>query len=271
MDRYVVIGNPVAHSLSPVIHGLFAQQCGEAIDYRRMRVEPGDFTRSVSAFFDGGGCGASVTLPFKAEAFELAQERSDRAQRAGAANFLMNRGGVIFADNTDGVGLVADLVRNLGFAIEGSSILLAGAGGAARGILAPLLSLHPACIVIANRSVERAQSLAQAFADLGCVEACTLDAIPSREFDLLLNATSTSTLGEALPLPHGCLRAGMLAYDLAYGPAARAFVERARSAGARGCDGLGMLVEQAAEAFAMWRGKRPLTHPVLAQLRGAHE
>jgi shikimate dehydrogenase len=189
-----------------------------------------------------------------------------RARLAGAANFLARRGETIEADNTDGAGLVADLVRNLGLALRGIRIALLGAGGAARGVVGPLLAESPAALVIANRTHARAEELAAEFAPLGPVEACPTNALP-RGFDLVINATSTSTTGEALELPHGLLAPGVLAYDMAYGPAARAFTDRARAAGARASDGLGMLVEQAAESYYLWRGTRPHTRAVLEELR----
>ncbi len=266
MDRYAVIGNPVAHSLSPDIHALFARQTGEAIEYGRLLVPTGEFAAHANAFFHGGGCGANVTLPFKIDALEFADERSDRARLAGAANFLMARDGAIFADNTDGAGLVADLTRNLGAMLRGRSILLVGAGGAARGIVAPLLEQEPARLLIANRTVQRAFDIAARFQTLGRVEACALDAIDAGPFDLILNATSTSTRGERLALSGALFGGSTLAYDLSYGPAARPFIEGAQARGARAVDGLGMLVEQAAESFALWRGKRPRTEPVLAEL-----
>jgi shikimate dehydrogenase len=269
MDRYVVIGNPVAHSLSPAIHARFARETGEAIAYDRLLADRDGFDRAARAFFEGGGCGANITLPFKVDAFRFAHDRSARAERAGAANFLMRRADGIYADNTDGAGLVNDLQANLGFELRGKRILLAGAGGAARGVVAPLLAASPGRLLIANRTVARARELAQAFAALGPVEACALDAVGGDAFDLVLNATSTSTHGEPLALDDRIFRPGTLAYDMAYGPAARAFTERARSLGARASDGLGMLVEQAAESFALWRGKRPSTGPVLAELRAA--
>jgi shikimate dehydrogenase len=269
MDRYVVIGNPVAHSLSPTIHAHFARATGDAIAYDRLLIERGAFSSGVRAFFEAGGCGANVTLPFKLEAFEFADARSPRAERAGAATFLMRRADGIFADNTDGAGLVADLANNLGFGIRGKHVLVAGAGGAARGVLAPLLAESPARIVIANRTPGRARELAHAFASLGRVEACALEDVDRAPFDLVLNATSTSTHGIALALDDRVIGPATLAYDMAYGPPARAFTDRARALGARATDGLGMLVEQAAESFALWRGKRPATAPVLAELRSA--
>jgi len=267
MDRYVVIGNPVGHSLSPLIHARFAEQTGDAIEYGRLLVPEGAFAEHARAFFAGGGRGANVTLPFKVDAFEFADVASERSRVAGAVNFLMARGDRIHADNTDGAGLVADLSRNLGVDLRGASILLVGAGGAARGVIAPLLGEKPVRLVIANRTAARAEELARRFAALGAVEACALDAIPASQFDIVLNATSTSTRGERLALPRSVLDNAALAYDMAYGPAARAFVDEARSLGARASDGLGMLVEQAAESFLAWRGRRPETGAVLAELR----
>jgi len=266
MDRYVVMGNPVAHSLSPRIHARFAEQTGEQLEYGRLFV-PEDFATHAREFFAAGGRGANVTLPFKVDAFEFAGAASARARVAGAANFLMARADGIFADNTDGAGLVADLANNLGVVLRGATLLLVGAGGAARGVIAPLLAENPARLVIANRTAARAQELARRFAALGPIEACALDAIPPGGHEVVLNATSTSTKGEKLALAAGVIGPATLAYDLAYGPAAVAFVEQAKSLGARASDGLGMLVEQAAESFLAWRGKRPATAPVLAELR----
>lgn len=268
MDRYAVIGNPVAHSRSPEIHAQFARETGEAIAYERLLAPVGGFARAAREFFAAGGRGANVTLPFKVDAFEFASVRSERATLAGAANWLECRDGVVSADNTDGAGLVADLVSNLGVALAGRRLLLVGAGGAARGVVAPLLAEHPAKLVIANRTPERARELAARFAALGPVEGAGLDEIDGG-FDLVVNATSSSTHGERLGLPRGVLREGVVAYDMAYGPAARAFLGEARAAGARAEDGLGMLVEQAAESFRLWRARRPRTGPVLAALRGA--
>ena len=266
MDRYVVIGNPVSHSLSPTIHAQFALLLGEEIEYATLLAPVEGFAATASRFFEGGGRGANVTLPFKVQAFELARSRSDRASAAGAANFLAARDGGLHADNTDGAGLVADLEGNLGFGIRGSSVLILGAGGAVRGVVAPLLARGPARIVIANRTVETARALARRFAS-SAIEPVALAAIPAERFDLVLNATSTSTRGERLDLPAHAISRGALAYDMAYGPAATAFTEMARSAGARASDGLGMLVEQAAESYFLWRGRRPATGPVLERLR----
>jgi shikimate dehydrogenase len=267
MDRYVVMGNPVAHSLSPAIHAAFARATGEALEYERLLIPAGEFAPHAREFFDAGGRGANVTLPFKVDAFELAQHRSGRAELAGAANFLAMREGTLRADNTDGAGLVRDLVGNHGVRLAGARVLVLGAGGATRGILGPLLDAKTRHLVVANRTAARAAELASRFRARGDLEGVALDAIPRGEYDLVLNATSTSTRGEELRLPAHALPRGAFAYDLAYGTGARAFVERARSAGMRASDGLGMLVEQAAESFELWRGKRPDTAPVLAELR----
>jgi shikimate dehydrogenase len=267
MDRYVVIGNPVSHSLSPAIQSAFARATGETLEYTTLLVPPGKFMLYAQRFFDEGGRGANVTLPYKVNAFHWAGERTERAMIAEAANFLVAREGFIEADNTDGAGLVRDLSSNHDVKLEGASILVLGAGGAARGIVAPLLAAKPSRFVIANRTAARALELAARFRDRGVLEGVALDAIPRDGYDLVLNATSTSTHGEPLPLPAHVLAPGAFAYDLAYGTAARAFVERAKAAGMKASDGLGMLVEQAAESFELWRGVRPDTAPVLAQLR----
>jgi shikimate dehydrogenase len=268
MDRFVVIGNPVAHSLSPEIHARFARATGEAMSYERLLVAPGDFARAAGEFFAAGGCGANVTLPFKMDAFVFARERTPRAEEAGAVNTLALRGGRVLGDNTDGAGLVRDLGVNLGLALAGKRILLLGAGGAARGVAAPLLALAPALLVVANRTVERARELATRFRSAGPIEGVGLEAMGAG-YDLVVNATSASTRGEALAMPRGLFASGALAYDMAYGASARPFLERARAGGARTSDGLGMLVEQAAESFLLWRGKRPETASVIAALRAA--
>jgi shikimate dehydrogenase len=267
--RFVVIGHPVSHSLSPQIHARFASATGIALEYTTLLAPLGEFDASAHRFFAGGGSGANVTLPFKIDALRFADEVSARARLAGAANVLTAREGRIAADNTDGAGLVADLTRNLGLDLRGKRVLLVGAGGAARGVIAPLLALAPATLVIANRTVERADALAREFAALGPIRASALEAIEGAPFDLVLNATSTSTKGESLELPGGTLATGATVYDMAYGPPAHAFLERSRRLGARACDGLGMLVEQAAEAFEAWHGRRPDTAPVLAALRAS--
>ena len=267
MDRYVVIGNPVAHSLSPEIHARFAQETGQVLEYSRLPVPPGEFAAHARRFFDEGGRGANVTLPFKEDAFRFATSASARATQAGAANVLSRSAGGIAADNTDGAGLVRDLTGNLGIGISGRRVLLLGAGGAARGVVGPLLALRPARLAIANRTRSRADALVAAFASLGAIEAMAIEALAAESHDVVINATSSSVRGEPLALPAGVLRANVFAYDMAYGPAARGFLAEAQAAGARASDGLGMLVEQAAESFLLWRGVRPPTAGILAELR----
>lgn len=266
MDRYAVVGNPVSHSLSPRIHAIFARALGESLEYSTLAAPLDAFAATVRAFFDGGGRGLNVTLPFKVEALAFADSASERANAAGAANFLAARGGAIEADNTDGAGLVADLEGNAGFAIASRRVLILGAGGAARGVIAPLLERGPALLVVANRSLERAQELEARFASRGAIRAAGLASIPHERFDLVLNATSTSVHGEPLAIPREAMAPGALVYDMAYGLPARAFLAAAREAGFAARDGLGMLVEQAAESFRLWRGRRPQTAPVLEEL-----
>jgi len=267
MDRYAVIGNPISHSLSPRIHARFAAQLADPVEYSAMLAPLDGFAAVARAFLEGGGRGANVTLPFKLEAFALADVASERARQAGAANFLALREGRIEADNTDGAGLVADLARNLRVDLHGARILLVGAGGAARGVVVPLLAERPARLVIANRDAARARALAARFAAHGPVQGSALGAIPAGGFDLVVNATSASTKGEPLALAEAAWRGAPLAYDMAYGPAAEPFLAAARARGARAADGLGMLVEQAAESWFLWRGRRPATGEVLAALR----
>lgn len=268
--RYCVFGNPVGHSKSPRIHALFAVQTGEPVRYEA-RLAPRDgFADSVTAFIDEGGRGANVTVPFKEEAFRLCTALSERARLAGAVNTLSFADGRILGDNTDGAGLVRDLVSNLNQPLAGRRILLLGAGGAARGALGPLLDAKPAALVIANRSATRADDLAQAFSAHGPVRACRYAELAGTGFDVVINATSASLGGEVPPLPEGVFSATALAYDMMYAKDDTAFLAHARRRGVpRLADGLGMLVEQAAEAFFVWRGVRPQTAPVLAALRGA--
>jgi len=266
--RFVVIGNPVGHSLSPAIHAQFAKETGIALEYTTLLAPLDGFRVAAKIFFLAqDGRGANITLPFKVEALHYATQATDRARLAGAANVLTARGQHIEADNTDGAGLIADLASNLGVSLAGARVALVGAGGAARGAIAPLLAARPASLVIANRTPDRAQVLAKEFASLGPIEPRGLEGLAGGAFDVLINATSTSTHGTPLELPAGALARGALAYDMAYGPAAKPFVEHARGLGARGSDGLGMLVEQAAEAFLVWHGTRPSTASVLATMR----
>jgi shikimate dehydrogenase len=266
-DKYVVIGNPVAHSKSPEIHARFAQQTGEQISYERLLAPLDGFEATVAAFMDAGGRGANVTVPFKLQAYALATELSVRAQAAGAVNTLRFRDGVILGDNTDGVGLVKDIVHNAGVALQGKRLLLLGAGGAARGVLLPLLEQQPAELVIANRTLERATLLVQEFsAPHGVLRACGYDTLAGA-YDVIVNATSASLADALPPLDGAVFAAGALAYDMMYSRDATPFMRFAASHGAAVRDGLGMLVEQAAESFFVWRGVRPDTAPVHAALR----
>jgi shikimate dehydrogenase len=267
-DRYAVFGNPIAHSKSPLIHTLFAAQTGQDLSYEAILAPRDDFAGTLGNAIAGGLRGANVTLPFKEEAFRLSSELSPRAQRAGAVNTLSLRDGRVLGDNTDGAGLVRDLNANLGIDVAGRRVLLLGAGGAARGVIEPILSRSPACLFVANRSASKAQALAQSFAALGPVVGGGYDALADLSFDVVINATSASLAGEVPPVPASAFGPGALAYDMMYSATDTAFVAFARTRGAaRVSDGLGMLVEQAAEAFSIWRGIRPHTAPVLAELR----
>jgi shikimate dehydrogenase len=262
-DRYAVFGHPIAHSKSPQIHAAFARQTGQDMTYEAILAPKDGFADSVAAFIAAGGRGANVTVPFKEDAFRLASRMSPRAKRAGAVNTLRFDADGILGDNTDGAGLVADLTRNLGCALAGKRVLLLGAGGAARGVIEPLLGEQPAEVVIANRTVSRAQELAALFGR--GVSACGFDAV-DEAFDLVINATAASLAGELPPLAPHVFSAATLAYDMMYGRDTP-FLDFARSHGAATADGLGMLVEQAAEAFYLWRGVRPDTAPIIAALR----
>lgn len=267
-DRYAVIGNPVAHSKSPQIHAEFARQTGQDLVYERLLAPVHAFIATANAYRAGGGRGLNVTLPFKGEAFGYAGRLSESAHAAQAVNTLKFEGDAIVGDNTDGAGLVRDLVRNLGCAVAGARVLLLGAGGAARGVIRPLLEQQPTQLVIANRTLAKAQLLAQSFS--GGLEADTYAALADRQFDLVVNATAASLAGELPPLPPGVFARGALAYDMMYGMGETPFLAFARAEGAATCaDGLGMLVEQAAESFFIWRGVRPDTAPVLKLLRHA--
>ena len=268
MDRYCVFGNPIGHSKSPLIHRLFAAQTGEALTYDALLAPLDDFTACAREFFRDGR-GANVTVPFKEEAYRLADQLTARAARAGAVNTLKKLDdGRLLGDNTDGAGLVRDLTVNSGLSLAGQRILLLGAGGAVRGVLEPMLAEGPAELVIANRTVEKAEELARLFADLGPVTASGFDWIDA-PFDLIVNGTSASLTGELPPLAAGLIQPGhTVCYDMMYAKEPTAFNAWAAEQGAvRTLDGLGMLVEQAAEAFLVWRGVRPDSAPVLAELR----
>ena len=277
LDRYCVLGHPVAHSRSPWIHACFARLTGQALSYDACDMTPDGFADGLNALIASGVRGCSITVPFKHLAARLAQHLSPRCQLAQAANVLSLKDGQIWADNTDGIGLVTDIVQHAGVSLRGIRLLLIGAGGAAAGILGPLIDSRPAHIGVTNRTLHRAQSLVeshQALASLQGVELQALDlqAVPSvqtmeRPFDVVINATACSLQGAGVPVGGHVLGRGALAYDLMYGPQAQGFLDWARQHGAVPRDGLGMLVEQAAEAFLIWRGVRPPTVDVVAQLR----
>ena len=267
-DRYAVMGHPIAHSKSPFIHRRFAAEIGEPVAYDALHVEPDGFREAVERFRAEGGRGLNVTIPFKEEAFTLASRRSERAERAGAVNTLWFDGTDIRGDNTDGIGLVRDLVRNLAVELRDRSVLVLGAGGAARGVVGPLLDESPRALVIANRTPSRAVELAGRFAGQGPVSTAVFEALAAARFDVVVNATASSLAGDLPSLPAGTLRAGGVAYDTAYAARPTPFVRWGAGEGAAvATDGLGMLVEQAAESFRLWRGREPRTGPVIDALR----
>ena len=281
-DLYAVFGNPVEHSKSPRIHALFAAQCGLSLRYDKRQLAPNGFAQGLGAFRAEGGCGCNVTVPFKFEAARAARRLSPRAALAEAANTLgWGDDGELWGDNTDGIGLVRDLTRILAHAsaspqepnadaqaLKGKTMLLLGAGGAASGVLGTLIAAGTQAIAVWNRHADKARHLVARHAEVAREQDVALTAVstPSPEFDLVINATASSLVGATLELPPGVLRPGMLAYDLMYAAQATAFVAQARKAGADAHDGLGMLVEQAAESFRLWHGVRPDTAPVLATL-----
>lgn len=268
--RYAVFGNPIHHSLSPQIHAQFARETGQDLSYEAILAPLDGFNACVAQFSERGGQGANITVPFKEQAFALCTQHSARAKLAGAVNTFKFETNAIWGDNTDGAGLIADLTRNLGFELRGKNILLLGAGGAARGVIGPLLECGPARLVIANRTASRARDLAAQFQSSApqVVTGCGLDEIGA-DFDMIINATSASLAGELPPLPAHIFTPDLLAYDMMYGQALSPFLQLAQRHGARIADGLGMLVEQAAEAFYIWRGVRPATQSIIARLRNA--
>jgi shikimate dehydrogenase len=267
-DRYAVIGNPIGHSKSPLIHGMFAEATGQDLVYAAIEGPLGGFAGAVDVFRAQGGRGLNVTVPFKLDAAAYATDLSPRARLAGAVNALKFDGGRVLAENFDGVGLINDIERNLGHAVAGQRVLMLGAGGAARGAIPPFLERKAASVTIANRTLERAEALARQFGGEGDVHAFAYDqlgALPP--FDIVVNATSASLRGELPPAPASSFAEGCLAYEMAYGKGLTPFLQLARSRRAgRVADGVGMLVEQAAEAFAWWRGVRPDTARVIATL-----
>ncbi len=268
-DKYAVIGNPIGHSKSPIIHKAFAHQTGEDISYEAILAPLDGFEVTVQALIVQGYKGVNVTVPFKFEAYHLFTT-TNRAIDAGAVNTIDFSGSPIYGDNTDGVGLLSDIQQNLGITISGKRVLLIGAGGAAEGVLHPLLNQSPAKLLIANRTLDKAQNMKKKFLSKNnpafILEAKTLDGLADAQFDIVINATSTGLTDTALPIPNSIFAKNCLAYDMMYGRETP-FMAQARVAGAQVADGLGMLVEQAAEAFYIWRGVRPETQPVIQMIR----
>jgi len=264
-DQYAVFGSPIKHSKSPIIHEQFAKQTGQNLIYTAQEVSADDFSAIVDEFFAKGGKGLNCTVPLKELAWQYADSRSERAERSKAVNTLVFQDdGSILGENTDGIGLVTDLVSNQGISLKGSNILILGAGGASRGIIGPILSQLPDKVVIANRTVLKAINLAEEFVGIGPISGCDFDALAGQKFELILNATSASLSNQLPPLPKGLLEENGVCYDLAYGNEPTAFVLWGQANHAKkSLDGLGMLVEQAAEAFYLWRGVRPNTQTVI--------
>lgn len=267
-DRYGVIGYPVSHSRSPVIHHLFAVQTNENIQYELLQVKPGKLESAIAQFRRTGGRGLNVTVPYKNDVAMLVDSMSERAQIAGAVNTIVFRGDEMLGDNTDGFGLIRDLRHNLDVTLKDASVLILGAGGATRGIMHPLLEEKPASVVIANRTVRKAEALAGHFGAFGSVTACRFENVPvSKHFDLVINATSAGLKGESPPYPGDAIDDDTVCYDMSYGLTPTPFSEWASREGAsRSIMGWGMLVEQAAESFRIWRGVRPDTAPVLKRM-----
>ena len=279
IDRYAVMGNPIAHSKSPQIHAAFAKQTGQILKYDAILVElrEGEFERAVKRFQASGGKGLNITVPFKEAAWKLADKRSQRAELAGAVNTLwFDEQGQCYAENTDGVGLVRDITNNHAYQIAGKRLLILGAGGAVRGVLEPLLKAAPLECIIANRTVSKAETLAELFSRHGNIKASSYEGLQGQSFDLIINGTSASLQGQLPPLPEGLLNQGGWCYDMMYAKTATTFMQWAESQGAA-CvlDGIGMLVEQAAESFFIWRGVRPETEAVIYScshaLKGNHK
>ena len=268
-DAYAVMGNPISHSKSPQIHTAFAQQTGQHICYTAIQVDLGGFEQAVGNFFANGGKGLNVTVPFKREAWELADELGPEAQQAGAVNtLLMSADGLLVGRNTDGIGLVRDILHNHGGTIAGQKVLLVGAGGAARGVLQPLLAEAPAQLLIVNRTPSRARELAADFSALGPISGGAFEDLAGQHFDLIINASAASLHGEVPPLPDECCTEITWCYDMMYGAEPTPFMLWAEQHGAhKSLDGLGMLVEQAAESFFHWRGVRPETASVIQSIR----
>ena len=272
-DQYAVFGNPIAHSKSPAIHALFAEQTGQQMEYRAILAPIDGFEQAVREFAAAGGKGINITVPFKQAAFSLASRLSPRAERAGAVNtFVIQNSDEYFGDNTDGIGLARDLIRNHGLTLNGKRILVLGAGGAVRGALEALLGNRPQQLTIANRTVEKAIQLADDFADLGNINGLGFDDLAAMQFDLIINGTSASLKGEMPSVPASVIHADTFCYDMMYAAEPTVFMQWAANHGAVAnniTDGLGMLVEQAAESFKLWRGIEPQTQPVIEAIRAS--
>lgn len=270
-DCYAVFGNPIGHSRSPQIHAQFADQTGQNIIYTAELIELDNFTEAVHNFARNNGKGLNITVPFKQEAWALATRRSEHAERAGAVNTLVfEANGNIYGDNTDGIGLVNDLINNHNIQIEYQKVLIVGAGGAVRGVIEPILACKPETLVIANRTEAKAFQLAKDFFELGPVSGCSLGALAGQSFDIVINGTSASLKGDLPPLPDKLFRADACAYDMMYAAEPTPFMQWARQQGVEKVfDGLGMLVEQAAESFRLWRGVQPDTQPVIETIRSS--
>lgn len=273
IDRYVVMGNPIAHSSSPFIHTQFAQQTGQTLDYGKEWVAVGELDKALDKFKQAGGKGANITAPFKLAALEYVMKKegncAERAKRAGAVNTIkfQTEGGCL-GDNTDGVGLIRDITQNLNWSIRNKKILMLGAGGAVRGVLEPILLEKPGKLIIANRTFEKAKMLATLFSDLGNVEACSFNELAGMQFGLVINGTAASLQDETFSLPQSLLTVDACCYDMSYGDKAEAFLQWAKTQGCKKyTDGVGMLVEQAAESFYIWRGVEPDTQPVISLLK----
>ncbi len=269
IDRYAVFGNPIAHSKSPQIHTLFAEQTKQTIQYTAELAEPGQFDSAVKSFINNGGKGLNITVPFKEDAWRYATKLSERAQRAGAVNTLkVELDGSLSGDTTDGTGLVCDLVTNHHIQIKNKDVLIIGAGGAVRGVIEALLAEQPASLLITNRTKQKAIQLADVFSDLGTINGCGLDEINERDFDIVINGTSASLKGDLPALPDSIFRGNSCSYDMMYSAQPTPFMQWSNENGASQVfDGLGMLVEQAAEAFFIWRGVKPKTASVIQTIR----
>ena len=269
LDNYAVFGNPVEHSKSPAIHTAFAKANDEKISYKRQHIDIGAFEKEAKKFFKSGGKGLNVTVPFKLNAFNFAEKLTQRAKIAGAVNTLsVSYDGKIQGDTTDGIGITRDIVDNLGWAINEKKVLVLGAGGAVRGILQPILELLPQNVVIANRTIEKALKLSKNFADMGNLIGCDLQMLGGQQFDVVINGTSATLSNKIPPLPRGLLSKNAVCYEMMYGSQQSIFLEWAKNNGAAQIsDGLGMLVEQAAESFYVWRGVRPETRAVISMLK----